>query len=652
MHKTRWRPRFRLATALVATAALALSACSSDDDNDNDNDDSSNPDQLVAVDLPDTPVGQQLQWLLDEIDSLPVSEEDAAENFSPEFLDEVGVDDLNPQLEYLSGVVITGILEDTPESLLVEGDIEGEGINIAVELDSDERIDTLLFLPPDDHSLPAQPTSWEELDDRLDAIAPNGAFLAAQLTADDQCESVHAQASSDPIAVGSVFKLFVLQAIAEAADSGEISWDDSVEITDELKSLPTGELQDRPDGDEVSVAEAAQLMVSISDNTATDMLIDLVGRTAVEEQIIDLAADPQPSLPLVDTRQLFDLKLNDYPDELKNYLALSDSDKAEYLDSFTGLGTPSEEDLESWSSQPRSVEELEWFFSPEDICTLYGALDQWDDEEVEQAMSVHDGGLELTSTDWNNVWFKGGSEPGVYALSHLGKHDSGDRYVVTIMANNPEEAFDETEVELEMVSLVSGALQLLANELSASAPTLIFAAAFVIVVLVVVLILIVVIVLVIGRWRKRGSSVGGHRAELIGSGRRSRLRWTFGFLLFRRWFTAVGRGGIRCLRRSRFSFIGRGGFRFAGRGATVVVLISDLGIPLSPLVSDSGVLARVVFVRGEYTDSASQEHPRHHDDGRDSDRQTYQGPKTCRGAQIIGERSDGTGDFPSGGAQK
>lgn len=462
MHtKAALRRRLRFGAALLAATVLTVSACSSDDDS---NESDATPDEgPVAVDLPDSPAGNQLQWLLDELESLPISDDDSDERFSAEFLDEVSIEDLNPQLEYITEVVVTRILEDTPESLLVEGDIEGEGINIAVEVDDDERIDTLLFLPPDDHSLPSQPTDWDEVDTRISDVAPNGAFLAARINDNDECEAIHTHANSEPIAVGSVFKLFVLQAVAAAADSGDIAWDDTVEVTNDMKSLPTGELQDRPDGDTVSVAEASQLMISVSDNTATDLLIDLVGRDAVENQISDIAAEAEQALPLMDTRTFFDLKLNDYPDELDRYLALSEAEKSAYLDDFAELGTPSDEDLEAWTGSPRSIDDLEWFFSPDDICAAYADLDQWGDAEVEQSMSVHDGGLDIANDDWDNVWFKGGSEPGVYALSHLGKHANGDRYVVAIMVNNPDEVFQETEVELEMLSLVSGALRLAAD---------------------------------------------------------------------------------------------------------------------------------------------------------------------------------------------
>jgi len=56
----------------------------------------------------------------------------------------------------------------------------------------------------------------------------------------------------------------------------------SLTITAQLKSLPSGELQTKPDGTQISVQDVATKMISISDNTAADMLISLVGRPAVE----------------------------------------------------------------------------------------------------------------------------------------------------------------------------------------------------------------------------------------------------------------------------------------------------------------------------------------------------------------------------------
>ena len=82
--------------------------------------------------------------------------------------------------------------------------------------------------------------------------------------------------------VGSAFKLYVLDALGRAVASGRVSWDQLLTVTACVKSLPSGVLETVPDGTRVPVRRAADEMISISDNTAADLLIARVGRTAVD----------------------------------------------------------------------------------------------------------------------------------------------------------------------------------------------------------------------------------------------------------------------------------------------------------------------------------------------------------------------------------
>ena len=93
---------------------------------------------------------------------------------------------------------------------------------------------------------------------------------------------MHGVAAGEKRPLGSMFKLYVLGTVAERIRSGAFGWDTELTITPELKSLAGGQLQDRPDGSKVTVLEATRLMISISDNTATDLLIHKVGKKAVE----------------------------------------------------------------------------------------------------------------------------------------------------------------------------------------------------------------------------------------------------------------------------------------------------------------------------------------------------------------------------------
>jgi beta-lactamase class A len=95
---------------------------------------------------------------------------------------------------------------------------------------------------------------------------------------------VHQVASSTARPLASMFKLFVLGALAHQVAVGRVSWNQELTVTDALKSGGSGSLQDVPAGTRVSVQQTALKMISVSDNTAADMLIHLVGRSAVQAE--------------------------------------------------------------------------------------------------------------------------------------------------------------------------------------------------------------------------------------------------------------------------------------------------------------------------------------------------------------------------------
>src|SRR5690625_1565274 len=149
------------------------------------------------------------------------------------------------------------------------------------------------------------------VEDLGDAVADLG-IDASVLVADATCEPLHAREADVARPIGSIVKLYVLDAVRQAVADGELAWEDTLTLTDDLRSLPSGVLQEEPAGHEVTVREAAELMISISDNTATDLLIDAVGREAVLAAVERLGHhDPELLTPLVTTRELFQLAFTD-----------------------------------------------------------------------------------------------------------------------------------------------------------------------------------------------------------------------------------------------------------------------------------------------------------------------------------------------------
>jgi hypothetical protein len=151
------------------------------------------------------------------------------------------------------------------------------------------------------------------LDDRLAAVAPRTALLAAKVT-DGRCEPVHGVSPRRVMPLASGFKLYVLGALAHAVRRGAAGWDEPLAIRDDWKSLPSGEFQTFPAGTTLPLREYANAMISISDNTATDHLMGRLGRARVEAQQFRFAmAEARRNAPFLTTRELFVLKLTDYP---------------------------------------------------------------------------------------------------------------------------------------------------------------------------------------------------------------------------------------------------------------------------------------------------------------------------------------------------
>ena len=159
----------------------------------------------------------------------------------------------------------------------------GPPLVLHLVVDGAGRMTELVFQP----DLRDPPQTFDALTARLAAVGETTAFLRADVAADGRCSPVAQLDADRAMPIASVAKLYVLGAVAHAIEQAAIDWDTAVPIRDELDSLPTGRTQYDPPGSSRSVRELAQRMIEQSDNTATDHLIQVVGRRAV-------AAAPPP----------------------------------------------------------------------------------------------------------------------------------------------------------------------------------------------------------------------------------------------------------------------------------------------------------------------------------------------------------------------
>jgi beta-lactamase family protein/uncharacterized protein len=416
----------------------------------------------AATGFPGTAVGRQARWLFSVASHPPVPTPAINAHFDAPFLAQAPASKLNSVFASVGSLQLDSITHSTPDTLQFVVTANGKSqLKVSMSTDTRGLISGLLLSPAATPAAPAAPTSWSGVDTMIGSVAPQVKLLVARVNG-GTCTPVHAIGATTPAPLGSAFKLYVLDALARAIAAGTVRWNQQLTVTSQLKSLPSGILQNDPDGTKVSVQQTATDMISVSDNTAANMLINLVGRAAVEAATRDTGmADPALDVPFLTTRELFVLKLHDWPQLAGRYLAASPAGRQALLTStIDKIPLPA---AAPWT-QPRDISSLEWFASPTDICHVYASLAalarQPQLAPLAGILSKNPGGLALNARQWQPVWFKGGSEPGVLTLNYLATTRTGHTYVVSVLTANPSAPLDQTPATLKLVSAVTGALQL------------------------------------------------------------------------------------------------------------------------------------------------------------------------------------------------
>ncbi len=247
-------------------------------------------------------------------------------------------------------------------------------------------------------------------------------------------EEIAAVNADRPLAVGSTFKLLILQVLREQIAAGQRNWDDVILLKEDWKSLPSGFLQTWPEGSQLTIESLATLMISQSDNTATDHLLHIVGRDAVE------ALSPR-NRPFLTTREAFVLKDPANLSVLRRWRR--SQEKKTFLSALAALPLPS---AGIFNDGPQSLD-VEWFFTARELCK---AMNEVADLPL---MSVNPGLVDPSS--WEKVSFKGGSEPGVENFTTHLIDKNGDRLCVSATWNN-KAGIDELNFSTLYRGLIEG----------------------------------------------------------------------------------------------------------------------------------------------------------------------------------------------------
>jgi beta-lactamase class A len=94
--------------------------------------------------------------------------------------------------------------------------------------------------------------------------------------------------ADEPTATASTIKVPILIELFRQVESGTVCLSDRLAVTEVTKTVGSGILRELSLGVELSVRDFAMLMIVVSDNTATNVLIDLVGLERINQTMVDL----------------------------------------------------------------------------------------------------------------------------------------------------------------------------------------------------------------------------------------------------------------------------------------------------------------------------------------------------------------------------
>ncbi len=130
-----------------------------------------------------------------------------------------------------------------------------------------------------------QRSTPNDLRAKLEALIATEADLGAHLYVLDLDSGQYVNLNGDkPVAAASTIKIPLLIAFLQDVDAGKIRLDEQLTVDEEVIVGEAGELQGVPPGTKISALETITLMIEISDNTATNMVIRRLGGIAAVNQ--------------------------------------------------------------------------------------------------------------------------------------------------------------------------------------------------------------------------------------------------------------------------------------------------------------------------------------------------------------------------------
>ena len=301
--------------------------------------------------------------------------------------------------------------------------------------------------------------SFDKVAAEIAALSGQTGFLVADL-GETGIRPLAASNADRQFAVGSTIKLYILDELAVQVATGKRKWSDVVPLSH--FSFSSAATANWPADTPVTLQTLANWMISVSDNGATDTLIHLLGREAIEARMKSAGHSyPSRNIPLLTTVEAFALKGNNFNDLRPLFIKGDDAAQRKLIEDNQDRLTLANVDGVSFTAGPRFIDSLEWFASPNDVARAMVDLRARQSKTLLAALAINNGVGPVAAADWTYLGYKGGSENGVLSMSLLGQRKSdGKWFVVTASWNNPDANVDTGP----LIGLVTRLLALAAHD--------------------------------------------------------------------------------------------------------------------------------------------------------------------------------------------
>ncbi|MCY7377613.1 MAG: class A beta-lactamase-related serine hydrolase [Pyrinomonadaceae bacterium] len=338
-------------------------------------------------------------------------------------------------------------------SVLFEKNIIAQ-MNLNVEEKPPHLINGLLITATEKTS-----ASLEEIVGEMKKLPGTTALTVAKLNGKDMQPLVSHNADK-PLAIGSTFKLYILSELVRSIAAGERKWSDVVELNE--SSLPSGMMQDWGKGSSVTLNTLASMMISISDNTATDQLLTTLGREKVERMMTTAGnSNPALSLPFLKTVEMFKLKGSAKQKLAEVYLAKDVAGKRAMLANEIAAFKKEDINFADFLVKPTYISQLEWFATTDDLARLMNWLrmntEKSPTDKARDVLTINKALSADEAKNWNYIGYKGGSETGVISLTYLLQSKKSEWFVVSGSWNDEKSRVND----LEFVNLMQKTVMLL-----------------------------------------------------------------------------------------------------------------------------------------------------------------------------------------------